>query len=461
MKISKDVALKVLNAALKTGGDYAEIYYQDARGKSYTRKYKKVESITGARSCGVGIRILKNDQVIYGFTSDISEQSLLELATSLSYGLEGEQILQVKDLILKKHNNINKIKISHNSLSDEEKIGYLEKAEKAAFDYSSSIVDVASSISEKDELVEIYNSDGIMCTDNRVRTRIFISVTASDGTQFQQSSFGPGKSVGLELLDEIDLVEKAKQCAKEACQLLTAADGPSGEMPVVLGNYFGGVLFHEACGHPLEGYCVSRNLSPFSQKRGKQIASKCVSAIDDGTIENGWGSENVDDEGNTPTRNQLIKDGILVNYMVDRYSARNLKNAKPTGACRRQGYRYTPTTRMTNTFIDNGKNTPEEVIASIKDGIYCKGFTGGQVDPATDQFVFTSDIAYTIKDGKIDKMIKPVSLIGYGYEILQRITMVANDLQRAPGMCGSSSGTCCVEVGQPTLAISKMIVGGR
>lgn len=461
MKISKAVALKVLNEALKTGGDYAEIYYQDARSKSYARKYKKVEGISGGRSCGIGIRILKKDQTLYGFTSDLSESSLLDLASSLSCGFEGKRELEVKELVLQKHGNINKIQIQHNTLSDEEKLQYLENAEKAAFEYSDKIVDVATSLSEKDENVEIYNSDGIMCSDTRVRTRLFIQVTASDGNQFQQSAYGPGKSLGLELLDEIDFVSEAKRCAKEAVELLTAEDGPSGEMPVVLGNYFGGVLFHEACGHPLEGYCVSRNLSPFSSKQGTQIASKCVSAVDDGTIENGWGSENVDDEGNTPTRNQLIKDGILVSYMVDRYASRNLKNSVATGACRRQGYRFAPTTRMTNTYIDNGNNTPEEVIASVKDGIYCKGFTGGQVDPATDQFVFTSDIAYTIKDGKIDKMIKPVSLIGYGYEILQRITMVGNDLSRAPGMCGSSSGMCPVEVGQPTLAISKMIVGGR
>ena len=461
MKLSRALAIEILNAGLATGADYAEIYYQDNQSHSYTRRYKKVYSVTGGRTSGIGIRIIKGVKLVYGYTSNLSKKSLLELASSLALGFEGERVLTVTSLKEKKFAQMNPIKIPHSSWNVEKKLSYLEEGEKVAYAVSDKIQDVLTRLMEEDEHVEIYNSDGIYTSDERTRTRLACAAFATDGTQFQQGFVGPGVSKGLEFLEETDFKAVCKETAETAVELLSAPEGPSGEMPVVLGNYFGGVLFHEACGHPLEGCAIARGTSPFADKLGKKIASDVVTAIDDGTIENGWGSESVDDEGITPTKNVLIKDGVLVSYMVDRYNGRRINGGmKPTGCCRRESYRYLPTTRMTNTYIDNGSSTPEEIIASVKNGIYCKGFNGGQVDPSTDQFIFTSDVAYLIKDGKIDHMIKPVSLIGYGYEILPRITMVGNDLSRAPGVCGSSSGSCYVEVGQPTLLISKILVGG-
>ncbi len=461
MKLSRSVALEILNAGLSTGADYAEIYYQDNQTRSYARRYKKVYSVTGGRTCGIGIRLIKGIKVVYGYTSDLSKKSLLNLASSLALGFEGERVLTVSSLKEKKFKQMNPIQIPHSAWTTEKKLSYLEEGENAAYAVSDKIQDVLTRLAEEDEHVEIYNSDGIYTHDERTRTRIMCASFATDGTQFQQGFVGPGVSKGLEFLNETDFKSVCKETAETAIALLSAPEGPSGEMPVVLGNYFGGVLFHEACGHPLEGCAIARGTSPFADKLGQKIASDVVTAIDDGTIVNGWGSESVDDEGIAPTKNVLIKDGVLVSYMLDRYNGRRIYGGmQATGACRRESYRYLPTTRMTNTYIDKGESTPEEIIASVKNGIYCKGFTGGQVDPSTDQFIFTSDVAYLIKDGKIDHMIKPVSLIGYGYEILPRITMVGNDLERAPGVCGSSSGSCYVEVGQPTLLISKMLVGG-
>ena len=461
MKFSKQVAIDILNAGLATGADYSEIYYQDNQVHSYSRRYKKVFNVSSGRTCGVGIRLLKGDKCVYGYTSDLSKKALLELANNLALGFEGERILTVTSLKEKKFKNPNPVKIPHSSWTTDDKLAYLEAGEKVAYAYKNTIVDVLAGLFEEDEHVEIYNSDGIIAKDDRTRTRLSALAIATDGKQFQSSYEGPGLSCGLELLEQIDFKALMEERAKEADELLTAADGPSGEMPVVLGNYFGGVLFHEACGHPLEGSAICHKTSPFASKYGEKIASDVVTAIDDGTIENGWGSISVDDEGNKPTKNVLIKDGVLTNYMLDRYTSRRVEGHGSTGACRRESYRYVPTTRMTNTYIDAGKSSVEEIIASVKDGIYCKGFTGGQVDPSTDQFIFTSSIAYLIKDGKIGKMIKPVSLIGYGYEILPRITMVGSDLSRAPGVCGASSGSSYVEVGQPTLLISKITVGGQ
>ena len=462
MKFSKSLAKEILDILLSTGGDYSEIYFQDRIAKSYSRRYKQVHAVNTSQTFGVGLRILSGENVLYGYTSDLSKKSLIELANSLASGLNDKRKINCPDLVIQKVKNLNKIKIPHNSWDDEKKLAYLLEGEKVAFDYSKCVVDVNVGLFEEDEHVEIYNSDGKIVSDDRVRTRLSGLVISSDGKSFQQCFSGPGLSKGLELLDDIDFKKMMEEVAKDSVDLLSAINCPSGTYPVVIGNNFGGVLFHEACGHPLEGNSVSHNNSPFANKLGKKIASDVVSAIDDGTIENGWGTISVDDEGVLPTKNQLIKNGELTSYMLDRYTSKKI-NGKytPTGSCRRQSYRYVPTTRMTNTYIDAGPYRKEEIIESVKDGIYCRSFTGGQVNPATDQFMFTSDVAFLIKDGKITKMIKPISLIGYGYEILEKITMVGNDLGRAAGVCGSSSGSCFVEVGQPTLLVSSILVGGQ
>lgn len=462
MKISKSVAKEVLDILLSTGGDYSEIYFQDRIARSYSRRYKQVHAISTNQVFGVGLRILSGENVIYGYTSDLSKKALIELATSLSCGFNEKRKIHCPELSVKKIKKLNNIKVPHNSWSDEKKLAYLEEGEKVAFGYSKCVQDVNVGLFEEDEHVEIYNSEGNVFVDDRVRTRLQGLVISSDGNSFQQVFYGPGFSKGLEVLEEIDFNKHMLETAKDSVDLLSAINCPSGTYPVVIGNNFGGVLFHEACGHPLEGNSISHNTSPFANMLGKKIASDVVSAIDDGTILNGWGTSSIDDEGVLPTKNQLIKDGVLTSYMLDRYTSKKI-NGKytPTGACRRQSYKFVPTTRMTNTYIDAGPYDPQDIIASVKDGIYCRSFTGGQVNPATDQFMFTSDVAFLIKDGKIKEMIKPISLIGYGYEILQKITMVGNDLGRAAGVCGSSSGSCFVEVGQPTLLVSSILVGGQ
>lgn len=462
MKFSKNAALAILNAGLETGAEYAEIYFQNVVGTSYSRRYHKVHGVSGYKSEGVGIRLMKGKQQVYGYTSDLSRKSLLKLAESLSLGFEGERVLELHDLKVKKLKRLSEIQVPYDAMTTDEKLSFLEEGEKAAFALSDKVQDVTSSLGEETEHVEIYNSEGDICIDDRIRTRVGVFVVCKDGDSFSEYGDLDEQSKGLEIFQGKDFPSVCRNTAKTALEMLSAPEGPSGEMPIVLGNGFGGVLFHEACGHPLEGSAIFNNTSVFSGKLGERIASPLVNAYDDGTIPNGWGSESVDDEGIQPTKNQLIKDGVLVNYMLDRYTAKRIdKKMKPTGSCRRESYRYLPTTRMTNTYIAAGESDPKDIIASVKDGIYCKAFVGGQVDPSTDQFIFTSDVAYLIKDGKIDHMIKPVTLIGYGYEILKKITMVGNDLKRAPGVCGAASGSIYVEVGQPTLLISKMLVGGN
>lgn len=460
MKLKKEDAIRILNAGLATGADFSEIYLQDSKSLSVSRKYKKVYGVSENRTLGAGIRLRKGQKSIYGYTSDISYPSLLSLAKKLSYGFEGEQIKEVKDLTEKEYVDLCPRKIPFSHLSLKEKLSYLEEGEKAAYEVSPLIKDVTVSLGHTEAFIEIYNSDGLCCKKHQPVIRLCVIATASDGKDFETGFDAPSKREGLELLKETDFPSVCREQAKTAAELLSAPYGPSGERPVVLGNGWGGVLFHESCGHPLEGVAISHHESPFDGKLGEQIASPVVNAFDDGTIRNAWGSESFDDEGHLPTKNQLIKDGVLVSYRLDRDNGSRL-GMVPTGACRRQNYKYAPTTRRTNTYIGNGKSKKEEIIASVKEGIYCKAFSGGQVNPTTDQFLFTSDVAYVIKDGKLDHRIKPVTLTGYGYEILKNITMVGDDLSLAPGRCGAASGSIPVSVGQPTLLISHRLVGGK
>jgi TldD protein len=305
------------------------------------------------------------------------------------------------------------------------------------------------------------NSNGFIVHDEKERGRAILSAIASDGEKYETAFEGPGAMSGFEhFKNDVDLVALAKEAAKSAITMLSAKDCPSGKMTVVIGNGNGGVIFHEACGHSLEATSVSKNLSVFSNKLGTQIASKVVSAVDDGTIANSWGSNNIDDEGNKTQKVVLIENGILKNYLVDTVGGRRM-GMKPTGCSRRESYKYEPTSRMSNTYICNGKSTPEEIIAATKLGLYAKTLSGGSVNPATGEFNFGCSEAYIIRDGKICEPVRGASLIGTGAEVLMNIDMVGNDCARSNGMCGSASGYVPVDIGQPTIRVQNILVGGN
>ena len=242
--------------------------------------------------------------------------------------------------------------------------------------------------------------------------------------------------------------------------MLHARECPSGKFPVVIGNGWGGVIFHEACGHQLEATSVAKGMSVFSGMKGEKIANECVTAYDDGSIPNEWGSNNLDDEGLKPRKNELIKDGILTGYLVDSFNGRRM-NEPGNGCSRRQNYKFEPTSRMSNTYIANGKSTKEEIIAATKLGIYAVSFGGGSVDPSTGDFNFGCDEAYIIKDGKIGEPVRGATLVGNARDILKHIDMVGNDLAFGQGNCGSASGSVPVNVGQPTIRVDEIVVGGR
>lgn len=266
--------------------------------------------------------------------------------------------------------------------------------------------------------------------------------------------------MGFEFYDTINLDDIAKEASRSAVTMLNAKPCPSGKFPVVIDNGFGGVIFHEACGHSLEATSVAKGTSVFSGKLGQKIASDKVTAFDDGTIKNSWGSINIDDEGEEAKKTVLLENGILKNYLVDKFNGEKL-GLNSTGSCRRESYKYIPTSRMTNTYIACGNDKKEDIIKNTEFGIYAKYMGGGSVNTSTGDFNFAVNEAYIIKNGKISEPVRSATLIGKGEEVLKSIDMVSDNLKLAEGMCGASSGSVPVNVGQPMIRVSEITVGGR
>ena len=458
--LKRTVVENILTAALESGADFAELYAEEANRSSLSMINGKVETALGGLDYGAGVRLFFGNQSIYGFTNDMTEEALIRIAREGAAAKRGDRIYQPRGWREMAKRCINPIGILPESIAKTAKAEQLRKASAAAQEYHSLITQTRSGYLEVSKHILVANSEGVWGEEDRVRTRFTIEAVASSASEKQSGHLGPGGSEGFELFDRIDVENCAREAARVAVTMLGAKPCPAGKMPVVIDNGFGGVIFHEACGHGLEATAVARNASVFAGKMGQLIASPLVTAIDDGTIPNGWGSAEMDDEGTPTARNILIENGVLRSYLVDRLNGRRM-GAAITGSARRQDYRYAPTSRMTNTFIANGKSTPEEIIANTEYGLYAKQMGGGSVDPATGAFNFAVLEGYLIRNGKIAEPVRGATLIGKGYEVLRDIDMVGNNLKRAQGMCGSKSGSIPTDVGQPMLRVSSMTVGGR
>ena len=462
--ISKSLAIQVLNEALATGADYAEIFYENSSANGLSIENGKVNTASSSITSGVGLRLLKENQCIYGYTADLSKKGLFKLANSLNKSFHGERLITVKNLELIKGKNRNPVVNSYKDFPLEKRIALVkEGTDEIASIGDPRIVRYIGSFGTNHRFVAIFNSKGKWFKRDTEFARIAYSVVTVDENGMETGFEGPGCQNDISFFMKGGNGEPrraARKAAEVALMNLTARECPSGKMPVVIGNGWGGVLFHESCGHPLEASAVSKGLSVFAGKVGEQIASPIVSAVDDSTMPHEWGSIDIDDEGNPGTRRQLIKNGILTDYMIDDFNGRRM-GREGNGSCRRQNYKYCPTSRMSNTYIENGKSTREEIIAATKLGLYAVSFNGGSVDPSTGEFNFGCSEAYIIRDGKIAEPVKGATLIGKGHEILQKIDMVGNDLALAQGMCGAASGSIRTNVGQPTIRVSEILVGGR
>ena len=459
--ISRKLCERVLAAAASTGADYAELFAEKTFNRSVNMLDDKVQTVGDNVVAGVGIRVFKGLRSVAASTVDTSEEGLIRCALQAAQAL-GEGKAEIS-IVLKERRfgDIHPIKLVPGSESLSRKTDILKSAYFAARKADDAIVQVDASLLDVDHNILVANSEGIYAEDRQIRTRLYVTAVADKGQGTQTGSTGPGARKGLEFFEEdVDPAAAGKEAARQALVMAGAGYCPAGVMPVVIDNGFGGVIFHEACGHSLEASSVAYGVSQFAGKLGQQIANEKVSAVDDGTIPNAWGSINFDDEGTPSHRNVLIEKGILKGYMIDKYGGRRMGMA-PTGNARRQNYTFVTTSRMTNTFILDGEDRNEDIIASVEYGLYAKDMGGGSVNPATGGFNFAVKEGYMIRNGKIAEPVRGASLVGTGSEILMKIDMVGQNLRRAQGMCGSSSGSIPTDVGQPMIRVSSITVGGR
>lgn len=458
--LDKQLIDKILTEALSTGGDFAEIFVEKKSSSNLFMIDGKVESSISGRDFGIGIRIFKGLFSVYGYTNDMNEESLLKATKKIASSISGTKEDITINLIKQDIENINKIQIYPQDIKKSEKIELMKIASHSAKDYDKHISQVRVSLGDVKQNILIANSEGLFTTDERVRGRISIESVATDGNDMQTGRISPGASAGFEFFRNMDIEAEAREASRIAKTMLFASYAPSGKFPVVIDNRFGGVIFHEACGHGLEASSVAKGNSIFAGKMGQMIASPLVSAVDDGTLPNEWGSLTIDDEGHKTQRNLLIENGILKGYLVDKLNGRRM-GIKSTGSGRRESYKYAPTSRMTNTFILNGKSSFDEIIKNTEYGIYAKNMGGGSVNPATGDFNFAVMEGYIIRNGEICEPVRGATLIGNGGEVLKKIDMVGNNLGFGQGMCGSSSGSIPTNVGEPTIRVSEITVGGR
>lgn len=459
--IAKNLAEEVLSVALSSGGDFAEIFMEDKRTNSLVLTSGKLETAQSGREYGAGVRIFQGTQTVYAYTNDLSREGLIDTAGKAAAALgackEGKDIVLAPSKAPDRH----PARISPWDVEGKRKVQKLKDGHAAAVALGSEIVQVQSSLGEVDQHVLIANSEGLFITDRRVRSRFMVMAVASDGKENQIGFFGPGASVGFELFDAmVDPAFVGEKAAKSALTSLHAPLCPAGVMPVVIDKGFGGVIFHEACGHSLEATSVGKGNSVFCDKLGQPIASSIVSAVDEGLTPGAWGSINIDDEGEEAGHLVLIENGILKNYMIDRLGSRRM-NMPSTGSARRQNYRFAATSRMRNTYICEGQDEEDEMIASMGDGLYAKEMGGGSVNPVTGEFNFSVQEGYLVKAGKIEHAVRGATLIGKGHEVLMRIDRVGKKIGLGQGVCGSQSGAVPTNVGQPMIRVSEMTVGGR
>ena len=458
--ISRDICQRVLQKAVSTGADYAEIFAENSVNNAISMIANKVENIRNTVIAGAAVRVFKGLRSVMATTIDTSEAGLLRCAERCAEAL-GQGSAQI-DIVLRERifGDIHPVVTCPSGVGNREKIEILKAGYFSAREYDPAVVQATGNLMDVDHRILIATSEGLYTQDRQIRTRLAVSAVADKGQGTQTGSCSPGRRMGLEMFDTIDPRDVGVKAARQALTMAGAGYCPAGVIPVAIANGFGGVIFHEACGHGLEATSVAYGQSVFAGKLGQQIANPKVTAIDDGTIPNSWGSINIDDEGTPAQRNVLIENGILKSYMIDKMGGRRMGMAS-TGSSRRQSYAYAPTSRMTNTYIANGEDKNEDIIRSIDYGLYAASMGGGSVNPTTGEFNFAVNEGYIIRNGEICEPVRGASLVGKGSDCIMNIDMVGNDLDMAQGMCGSSSGSVPTNVGQPLIRVSSITVGGR
>jgi TldD protein len=460
--IEEDVISRVLDTAMHTGGEFAEVFAEDKRSSSAFLDDGKVEELTSGRDRGAGIRVVVGDTTGFAHTADISEAGLNAAAEAAAAAARsGGGGTNTVALTRQSASRGYDIETYPEDVAKARKVELLGRADEVARSSSSSITQVAANYADSRRRILVANTEGLLADDDTVRTLFSVSCVATGDTGMQTGRESIGHTVGFELFDRYDVEELARRAAGRAITKLAARPAPSGEMPVVIGSGGGGVLFHEACGHGLEADLVGKGASVFKGRVGQQVANPLVTLVDDGTMQKEWGNYAIDDEGHVAQRNVLIQDGVLTDYMWDYLRARKEGRPSSSGNGRRQSYQHLPMVRMTNTYLLAGDGDPDDIVASTPHGVFVKHLGGGQVNTATGDFVFGMTEAYLIENGEITEPLREGNLIGNGPEVLQLIDAVGNDFAMGPpGTCGKDGQGVPVGDGVPTLRVTKLTVGG-
>ena len=454
---------KVFDALVGPNTDLADLYFQSKRSEGWTLEDSMIKSGTYSISQGVGVRAVSGEQTGFAYSDEISFDALLASAKSASAISKAGQTGRVQ--AWQRQAAVTPLYVADNpldSLTEAEKIELLRLADQTARAASPYVEQVIANVGMSHEVILVADHQGHLSADVRPLVRMNVTVIIEKDGKRESAGCGGGGRFGLDYFTQADRIKGyVDEAVRQALVKLEAVDAPMGEQVVVLGNGWPGVLLHEAVGHGLEGDFNRKGTSAFSGRVGEQVAAKGVTVVDNGTLENRRGSLTIDDEGVPTQCTTLIEDGILTGYMQDKMNA-GLMGQQSTGNGRRESYDCLPMPRMTNTYMLAGERDPEEILSSVKKGLYAVNFGGGQVDITSGKFVFSVSEAYLIEEGKVTRPVKGATLIGNGPEVMQRISMIGNDLalDNGVGVCGKSGQSVPVGVGQPTLKIDGLTVGG-
>jgi len=461
-EVDADIARRLLVLALERGGDYADLYFEFRTSGDFILEDEQVKAVGRGITMGLGVRVLKGDATGYAYSEDLSFERMAHaarIAGQIAAGGGATEPVAITPIVLPDFYPVADPSLT---MPPEDKLALLRTADRAARAYDSRISKVEASLVEQAREVLVVTSDGVWSRDSQPLLRFGVRAVAEDGAKRQSGSSGGGGRRGLDYFDaDKDAAWHGREAARIALAMLDARDAPAGEMEVVLGPADSGILLHEAVGHGLEADFNRKGTSNYSGQLGNRVASDLCTVVDDGTIPSSRGSINADDEGNVGQANVLIENGKLVGYMHDRISARHF-GVLASGNGRRQSFRHMPMPRMTNTSLQPGPHSADEILRSVKRGVYALRFSGGQVNISNGDFVFSLTESYLIEDGKITAPLKGVNLIGNGPDVLTRVTMLGNDYQLSDGIwtCGKEGQSVPVGVGTPTVKIDRITVGG-
>ncbi|HOW84398.1 MAG TPA: TldD/PmbA family protein [Candidatus Aminicenantes bacterium] len=449
---------KVIRRALAQGGEFGEIYIENRVSRSILMEEGKFKSAVFGISQGAGVRVISGDKTGYAYTDDLTLDAFLRAADVASYVARGAKAVAPVDIREEKRPSFITVKVPLQTVAEEKRLEIMKRAHDAALGYDPRVK--MASIDYYDEVRgrTIANSEGLYLTDELPLLFFVVQVLAAGNGTSHMGRERLSRHAGLEMFDELKPEDAARASARESVAMLEAKDAPAGKMDVVMQNGWGGVLVHEAVGHPLEGDNIARETGVFVGKLGRQVPNPKFTMVDDGSLPGFRGTTDFDDEGTPMKRNVLIQDGTLVKYMTDVLSAKQIKMER-TGNGRRESFRYMPIVRMTNTFIEKGTDKPADILASTPSGLYVQSLSGGSVNPTDGVFNFTCREAYLIENGRKTVPVKGATLIGSCLDVIQGVDAVGDDLDFGPGICGKGQAAE-VSAGQPTVRIRGINVGG-